>query len=51
MVHPSVARAAVRRLAAGQTITSPGIDETASPNRVACWFSARLHRLSDLVGA
>ncbi len=53
--RPSVAqelcRALARRQAAGQLIASPEIDETVPANRVANWFSDRLHRLFDLTDA
>ncbi len=53
--RPAVAhelcRALARRQAAGQLIASPEIDVTVPANRVAGWFSDRLHRLFDLADA
>lgn len=53
--RPSVAqelcRALAQRQAAGELVASPEIDAALSPNRVATWFSDRLHRLFDLAGA
>ncbi len=53
--RPAVAhelcRALARRQAAGQLIANPEIDKTVPANRVANWFSDRLHRLFDLAEA
>ena len=53
--RPSVAhelcRALAQRQAAGELVASADIDGGLSPNRVATWFSDRLHRLFDLAGA
>jgi small-conductance mechanosensitive channel len=49
-VSQGLCRALARRLAAGQLLASPEI-ESEPPNRVAGWFSDRLHRMFDLVAA
>ena len=53
--RPSVAqelcRALARRQALGQLIASPDLDKAIPANRVAGWFSDRLHRLFDLTAA
>jgi small-conductance mechanosensitive channel len=50
-VAHELCRALARRQAAGQLIASAAIDKTVPANRVAGWFSDRLHRLFDLAGA
>jgi small-conductance mechanosensitive channel len=50
-VSAELCRALARRQAAGQLIASPEIDESVPANRVAGWFSDRLHRLFDLTDA
>ena len=50
-VAHELCRALARRQAAGQLIASPEIDATVPANRVAGWFSDRLHRLFDLADA
>ena len=50
-VAHELCRALARRQAAGQLIASPEIDATVPANRVASWFSDRLHRLFDLADA
>jgi small-conductance mechanosensitive channel len=40
-----------RRQAAGQLVASPDLDKSIPANRVAGWFSDRLHRLFDLAAA
>jgi small-conductance mechanosensitive channel len=50
-VAHELCRALARRQAAGQLIASPEIDQNVPANRVANWFSDRLHRLFDLAGA
>jgi small-conductance mechanosensitive channel len=50
-VAQELCRTLARRQAAGQLIASPEIDESVPANRVAGWFSDRLHRLFDLAGA
>jgi small-conductance mechanosensitive channel len=50
-VAQELCRALARRQAAGQLVASPDIDSTLSPNRVATWFSDRLHKLFGLTGA
>ncbi|HEY3912405.1 MAG TPA: mechanosensitive ion channel family protein [Stellaceae bacterium] len=51
-VSHELCRALARRQAAGQLlIASPDIDRSVPANRVAGWFSDRLHRLFDLAGA
>ncbi len=50
-VAQELCRALARRQAAGQLIASPEIDTSVPANRVAGWFSDRLHRLFDLAGA
>jgi small-conductance mechanosensitive channel len=50
-VAQELCRALARRQAAGQLIASPEIDKTVPANRVAGWFSDRLHRLFDLTAA
>ncbi|HTV44517.1 MAG TPA: mechanosensitive ion channel family protein [Stellaceae bacterium] len=47
-VSHELCRALARRQAAGQLIASPEIDTSLPANRVAGWFSDRLHRLFDL---
>ena len=50
-VAQELCRALARRQALGQLIASPEIDKTVPANRVAGWFSDRLHRLFDLTAA
>ena len=50
-VSHELCRALARRQAAGQLITSPEINKSLPPNRVAAWFADRLHRLFDLAQA
>jgi small-conductance mechanosensitive channel len=50
-VAQELCRALARRQAAGQLIASPEIDADVPANRVAGWFSDRLHRLFDLAVA
>ncbi len=50
-VAQELCRALARRQAAGQLVASPDIDANLSPNRVATWFSDRLHKLFGLTGA
>jgi small-conductance mechanosensitive channel len=50
-VAQELCRALARRQAAGQLIASPEIDTDVPANRVAGWFSDRLHRLFDLANA
>ncbi len=50
-IAQELCRALARRQAAGQLIASPEIDKTVPANRVAGWFSDRLHRLFDLTPA
>jgi small-conductance mechanosensitive channel len=50
-VAQELCRALAQRQAAGELVASPDIDAGLSPNRVATWFSDRLHRLFDLAGA
>jgi small-conductance mechanosensitive channel len=50
-VAQELCRALARRQAAGQLIASPDIDADVPANRVAGWFSDRLHRLFDLANA
>ena len=50
-VAQELCRALARRQAAGQLIASPEIDADVPANRVAGWFSDRLHRLFDLANA
>jgi small-conductance mechanosensitive channel len=50
-VAQELCRALARRQAAGQLIASPDIDADVPANRVAGWFSDRLHRLFDLASA
>ncbi|MGH7045438.1 MAG: mechanosensitive ion channel domain-containing protein [Stellaceae bacterium] len=49
-VSHELCRALARRQVAGQLIASPDIDKSLPANRVAGWFSDRLHRLFDLAG-
>ena len=50
-VAHELCRALALRQAAGQLIASPEIAANVPPNRVAGWFSDRLHRLFDLAAA
>ncbi len=50
-VAQELCRALARRQAAGQLIASPDIDKSVPANRIAGWFSDRLHRLFDLANA
>ena len=50
-VAQELCRALARRQALGQLTASPEIDKTVPANRVAGWFSDRLHRLFDLTAA
>jgi len=50
-IAQELCRALARRQAAGQLIASAEIDKTVPANRVASWFSDRLHRLFDLTSA
>lgn len=50
-VSQELCRALAKRQAAGQLIASPDIDKGLPPSRVVLWFSDRLHRLFDRVGA
>ncbi len=47
-VAQELSRALARRQAAGQLIASAELDKTMPPNRVANWFSERIHKLFDL---
>jgi small-conductance mechanosensitive channel len=46
-VEHGLCRALAQRQAAGQLVASPGIAEGVPANRLASWFSDRLHRLYD----
>ncbi len=50
-VAQELCRALARRQAAGQMIAAPDIDADVPANRLAGWFSDRLHRLFDLAAA
>jgi small-conductance mechanosensitive channel len=50
-VAQELCRALAQRQAAGELVASPDIDASLSPNRVANWFSDRLHKLFDLANA
>jgi small-conductance mechanosensitive channel len=50
-ISQELCRVLARRQAAGQLIASPDLDKTVPANRVAGWFSDRLHRLFDLAAA
>ncbi|MGH7032015.1 MAG: cyclic nucleotide-binding domain-containing protein, partial [Stellaceae bacterium] len=50
-VAHEMCRALARRQAAGRLIASPEIASSVPANRVAGWFSDRLHRLFDLANA
>ncbi len=50
-VAQELCRALARRQVLGQLTASPEIDKTVPANRVAGWFSDRLHRLFDLTAA
>jgi small-conductance mechanosensitive channel len=48
LVAQEMCRALAQRQAAGALVASPDIDAGLPPNRVANWFSDRLHKLFDL---